>query len=190
MDTNLVPIGQIIKEAKSAGATFGHGDPRTHLAYLTKLRLLPQTVRRRIGGAIVGCYPSSAVSTILSIEQLKADGLTYPQIRQELGLSSQNAFRSPAFLPAVPSNLSFLIIGLLLGFLLAGRQSAPAPATAAVPAAKAVQTAATPLSRSTVLFTSNPSESADGTIYILAVPKQNLDNLGKFNINYLNSASN
>lgn len=97
------------------GANFGFGDPKTHLAYLTKLHLLPQTVRRKIGTEIAGCYPDYVADLLLRIESLRASGLTYPQIKYKLENPASNN---------QPYALAFLVIGLILGYLL-GVQKSP-----------------------------------------------------------------
>ena len=106
--TNLLPISQIIKQARIMGANFGFGDPKTHLAYLTKLHLLPQASRKKIGQDIVGCYPEYVVDLLMKIEGLRAQGLTYPQIKFKLENPVGNQ----------PYVVAFLIVGLILGYLL------------------------------------------------------------------------
>lgn len=157
---NLLPISQIVEKATAAGVTFGFGDPKTHLAYLTKLRLLPQAVRRKINQEIEGCYPEEVISQMRKIEELKKQGLTYREIRFYLQT-----------LPAVSSHQAtpgvvFLLIGLFLGYLLA--ISAPAAAKMQTPTAPLAATAQSP---------------ADQSIYLIAVPNPHLYKLGKLDIN-------
>ncbi len=202
MDTNLATIDQIIDNARQAGATFGHGDPKTHLAYLTKLRLLPQTVRRKIGDRIIGCYPPSVVNQLLNIEGLKSQGLTYSQIKYQLATTNEvqvfNPIPSPLphySSPALSQSgnaVAFLIVGLFLGFLTATINSnhlatqTQASATTQATALPTTQPSLDSSSQNLVrLVTNGQTESAD-TVYIIALPQQNLDKLGKININYLN----
>ncbi len=159
MDTNLVPISQVVKAAQT---------DKVHLAYLTKLRLLPQTIRRKIGDHIEGCYPESVIPLLSKIENLKNAGLTYSQIKFQLRDEP-----TPAYAVAQPqsSPLVFLFIGLILGYLLAAsRPVSPQPSTAI---------AVSPLDEtSKAMLPDNP-------IYLIAVPKQNLYHLGTTNINDL-----
>lgn len=122
MDENLLTIDKIIKKARLMGASFGHGDPKVHLAYLTKLRILPQSIRRKVQGKIQGCYPESVVSTILKAEELKNSGLTYSQVRWQL----TNPIL-PNYNYSLLNQGLLLIVGLLLGFLVGtGQLKAPA----------------------------------------------------------------
>lgn len=233
MTDNLLPISQIIKQSRAIGVTFGHGNPKIHLAYLTKLRLLPQSVRRKIGNKIEGCYPESVIPLLKQVEELKDRGLTYSQIRfqiqenqiqetgsgmqvkkQETGIWERTPFSPnsplPASLPisnfqnpvsfpvshylnpASGSNvLAFLLIGLLLGYLLAiSNLSRPSSASPASPVTndKSLITSVSPLDDQTKtmlgIITNNQTETQN-PIYVIAVPAQNLDRLGKININQL-----
>lgn len=143
MDTNLLPIGQIVKLT---------GTDKTHLAYLAKLRLIPQAIRRKVGEKIAGCYPLEVIDKVQKIETLKDRGLSYSQIKWELNDSK------PAFnFNWNVSPLVFLFIGLILGYLLSGgnKPSAVTPAVAA----------------------DLPKE-----VYLLTVPDQNLYKLGKIDL--------
>lgn len=158
---NLLPISQIVEKARVAGVTFGFGNPKTHLAYLTKLRLLPQAVRRKINQEIEGCYPEEVVSKVKQIEELKKQGLTYREIRFYLQAL-------PAFSHQATSGVVFLLIGLFLGYLLA--ISAPAAVKMQIPTAPLAASAQSP---------------TDQSIYLIAVPSPSLYKLGKLDINSL-----
>lgn len=148
MEKNLLPIGQIAKTVKT---------DKIHLAYLTKLGLLPQTIRRKIAGKMTGCYPDWAVSQIRKIEDLKNSGLAYSQIKTPAPVYNLNP-------------LALLIIGLLLGYILA------------------TSNPSTSLRASQQLATSFPplDETSSTMLKVLiAVPKQNLYKLGQININEL-----
>ena len=182
----LLPIDQIIKTARALGISFGPGDPKSRLAYLTKLHLLPQTIRRKVAGQIVGCYPESVISTLKKINQLRTEGLTYSQIRFRLPESQELTptalppiFPPPStpprrpFLPA-SNSFSFLLIGLILGYLLAS-SGHPSPTDTS----PAVNLPREPLT------VSSPPSADSGPIYLLALPNQNFYKIGKTDINNL-----
>lgn len=175
MDTNLVPINQIAKAAKT---------DKIHLAYLTKLRLLPQTIRRKVSGKIQGCYPASVVALVHKIEELKDQGLTYSQIRFQLTQPESVLSATPfAVAPAIvqpTSPLALLIVGLLLGYLLATRPPSGAAALTQVPVSPIDINSQTMLK---VLKDNGPAQS--GPIYVIAVPAQNFSKVGQTNINDL-----
>lgn len=205
---NLLPISEIIRQAQKSGATLGHGDPKIHLAYLTKIRLLPQAVRRKVDGQIVGCYPESVVPLLKKIEEMKQAGLTYSQIKfqihntglvkSEMGnrkldtkaeIENWGYHLSSHFSPQnLTSQLSsptsngfaFLLIGLLLGFLLAVNNHT-------VPASQQSTTASLPTNNnvSPVIKLVNGENSSSDPIYLIAIPNQNLYKLGKTDINLL-----
>ncbi len=170
MATNLLPIDQIVKRAREQGASLGHGDPKVHLAYLTKLKLLPQTLRRKIGDKIQGCYPDYVLPLLSKIENLRSKGLSYSQIRFQL--NENQTLVTAQYPPSSNQGLAFLIIGLILGFLLATSNS--------IPGYKPTEVPTTDLQK----IVSNQSSSSD-PIYLIAIPNQNLYKLGKININEL-----
>lgn len=204
----LLPIPEIIRSAKKIGAAFGHGDPKIHLAYLTKLRLLPQTVRRKIGTEIVGCYPTSVISQIKQIEDLKSTGRTYSQIRSifasqtiDSGFSQtpkhcENAsFTLPSFGNSanfVPhsNSLVFLIIGLILGYLLSISSVSQSKLSLfqnradltdnSIESLKTLDTQS-----SQMIQIQGSSNGQNQPIYLIAVPKQNFEKLGTTNISKL-----
>ena len=143
----LFPINQIIKTAKANGINFGAADPKTRLAYLTKLRLLPQAIRRKVGSQVSGYYPVDVVDRLSRIERLKDAGLTYPQIRYELAKATENHF-------APNSGLVFLFVGLILGYLLNNKTS-PVPTVSATKVPESL--------------TIN-SSTGSGQVYLIAIP--------------------
>lgn len=150
---NLLPISQVTKITET---------DKVHLAYLTKLRILPQTIRRKINGAIHGCYPESVIPLIKRVEELKSQGLTYSQIKL-------NFAYQPVTAPKNTNSFAFLIIGLLLGYLLAINNVHPEtvrPVSAVSPLDQNNKTMVEP-------------------IYLIPVSKQNFDKLGTVNINDL-----
>lgn len=178
MAINLLSIDQIIKRARDQGAYLGHGNPKVHLAYLTKLKLLPQTIRRKtrlpdgqVGDKIQGCYPDYILPLLSQIENLRAKGLTYPQIRYQL--NENQAVVTPQASISPNQNLTFLAIGLVLGFLLASTQGNPEFQPLKVTATNSPD----------VVFSQNLTSS--DPIYLIAIPDQNLYKLGKININEL-----
>lgn len=181
MQNNLLAIDEIIARARKSGTFLGHGDPKVHLAYLTKIRLLPQTLRRKIGTKIVGCYPEQILTTLKKIEELKSSGLSYSQIRYQLQGSAPVL---PGFLPVYPlthdrySSLAFLLIGLILGFLVATNYSGGN--------IKMAQATALPENTNTTLVKVESGQtSSPEPIYLIAIPEQNLYKLGETNINLL-----
>lgn len=203
MQNKLLSISETIAQAKKSGAYLGHGDPKVHLAYLTKIRLLPQAIRRKAGDKIIGFYPDYVVLLVSKIEGMRASGLTYSQIRYQLQNETQDSssgiqvrkqesgskvfpvssFQYPVSFPgssilnpaSVSNGLAFLLIGLILGFLLANNNNLTTKsAQAAIP----VQTDDSIVKK--VYASDNPGSDP---IYLIAIPDQNLYKLGKANIN-------
>lgn len=155
----LVPIDKIAKQS---------GTTKIHLAYLTKLGLIPMTIRRKINGKMAGCYPDSVITQLQKIEELKNKGLAYGQIKGSLA--------TPAFsFNFNVSGLSLLLIGLILGYFLATNTGVVTSASA-LTAKLDVQRQAT----STVL-----ASGKDQPIYVIALPQKNLDKLGKMDLSAL-----
>lgn len=209
--TTLLPIPQFIETARRQGAVFGGGDAKIHLAYLTKIGILPQALKRKIDAEIVGCYPAEAIQTLLKAEQMKNSGMTYSQIAKLL----QRTATAPALSPVLDqppvadimsvnnvspkqfNNLSFisspsflyLVIGLLFGLLLSSFNS---QGLAQLQKQTNLTFAQPPVlsdyerqSNQILNTTSGASQQEQQPIYVIAVPKQNLDKLQKTNINYL-----
>ncbi len=113
LSDQLIPIRQIIKLS---------GTDKTHLSYLAKLHLIPSAIRRKLSdGKISGCYPESVVGTLQKIEDLKNQGLNYSQIKAQLGIINSSAKeQSGKFnLALAYTSPIFLIIGIILGYMLA-----------------------------------------------------------------------
>ena len=163
----LIPINQIAKLA---------GTDKIHLAYLTKLRLIPQTIRRKIGNKITGCYPENVISLIPKIEELKNMGLTYSQIRYELNEIPKQAMapggvqHDTSFQYSHSNSLAFLVIGLVLGYILFALNGINNSNTNTSLAVKNVQAAEVP---------------QDQPIYLLAIPNKNLYKLGQMDLTSL-----
>ncbi len=217
--SEILPIDEIIKEARrqarlaedpaKRGASFGHGDPRVHLAYLTKLGLLPQSIRRKVNGQLTGCYSKETINKILEIEKLKGKGMSYSQIKLHLtmddrklkivpedgGSKIEPQYLSSTFdsqplsstfnhLASNQSNgVAFLLIGLFLGFLIALGSSKNSPA----PLAQGTQVVPDTSSANLIKLTSSQNPTGSEPIYLIAVPRQNFSNLGKMDINSLNN---
>ncbi len=167
LSDQLIPINQIAKMA---------GTDKIHLAYLTKLRLIPQTIRRKVGNKITGCYPENVISLIPKIEELKNMGLTYSQIRYEL-----NEIPKPLQGKQESSNpLAFLIIGLVLGYVLFSLNTIN---NSMVPKnTQAVMAAETLPEKNPIITT---SQDGDQPIYLIAIPNKNLYKLGQTNLTSL-----
>lgn len=211
MQDQLIPIDQIVQIAQQQGVTFGHGSPKIHLAYLTKLRLLPQTVRRKIGRNIKGCYPTSVIATLQKIEQMKNSGLTYSQIKYQLSNFVQTNSHSSShpeigrLVSAEPnlsiitsgSGLAFLAVGLLLGYLLTNANPPSSAGSVAIRSQLVPSKAEGSVESTNLVKNQNQQEiyqlttiresasEATEPIYLIAMPKQNLDRLGKMDINSL-----
>ncbi|MBI3887435.1 hypothetical protein HY310_00010, partial [Candidatus Microgenomates bacterium] len=178
LSDQLIPIDKIAKQA---------GTDKIHLAYLTKLRLIPQTVRRKVGDKISGCYPAFVVSQIKRIEELKTRGLTYSQIRFEMDNKSlvtnnepiienfsrqSNNFSQQNFNPMV-----YLVIGLILGYVLFSLNSINN--NLSNKDNKVVTMANTLPSETDVqkvmkVSVAGESDPASSQVYLIAVPNKNL----------------
>lgn len=180
---NLLTIPEFIKEARKQGASFDSGDPKIHLAYLTKLGLLPAAVKRKINGSMQGCYPESEVQTVLEVQRQKQSGSTYSQIARiqpnvptpkiEQPLTIWNPKSSDFVLHLKPSNFAYLILGLVIGIIVSTLN------TSGLAALK--QNDNLSLNQSVSLS----EKSGNSDVYLIAVPKTSLDKLGRTNINYL-----
>lgn len=177
MTDRLLPIGQIIQRAKNRGINLGQGDPKIHLAYLTKIGLLPKAVKRKVTGKMTGCYPLSALSTLEQIENRKMAGQTYSQIRfqtlEEYWIDGNDQAKMEGSIWG--QGIAFLVIGLVLGYLLAtvgvSRQTE-----------RAFQTAGLPAGQAGIIKSDSRGEEP---LFVIAVPSQNLYRLGKTDINLL-----
>lgn len=186
----LLPIPELIKRAKAMGVNFGPGNPRTHLAYLAKTHLIPPAIRRKIEGKITGCYEQNVLELLLKIEEMKAAGLSYSEIKWQLSNQSpmtSNSFSLSSYVPKITPEKWFnpaiyLIIGLLLGYFFAVNRIAAVPESLA----------GLSFSPADNNFVSTPGKATgqgtgDSSVYIITLPGQHLDNLGKTNISRLES---
>lgn len=114
--TNLISIDELIKAAKKAGVGFGKIDPYNRLRYYTKMSLLPHMERRKAkNGQIKAYYPAGTVQKLLTIEKLKAQGLTNDQILSELNKRThtlKDMLRSKLTRPAVLLIIGALVLGV------------------------------------------------------------------------------
>lgn len=159
MDNNLITIDKLITQT---------GTTKTHLAYLTKLGILPNAVKRKINGAIIGCYPQDSVNKIAEIQQMKNQGITYSQISKTTPTSIKTLKQvqgDTEFLIKIkPSNFAYLTLGLIIGILVSTLNTSGLAA----------------------MKQANNIELNDKSgVYLIKVPKQNLDKLERTNINYL-----
>lgn len=192
--SNLYTITEFIDKARALGINFGNGDPKIHLAYLTKIGLLPQTTRRKINGCISGCYPQESLSTLIEIENLKNKGFSLAQISKSLNSNKPSLYQP--FTPVFDSNFSipqkstspavlFLIIGILIGFLMANFNSQT------MANMNKVENMALSAKSGLTNFQSQTNQTLNAVsgnqqpIYVIAIPKQNLDKMDKTDIKYL-----
>lgn len=180
----LLPINEFIKEARRQGASFGSGDPKVHLAYLTKLGILPNATKRKINGELQGCYDQELIMKVLEVQELKDKGMTYSQIAKSVDnkslkvmeptpLSLFNPNTSNFILHMKPSNFAYLALGLVIGVLVSTLNTSGLNAMNQTPS----------LSLGQPIEIKN--QTGEPELYMIAVPKQNLDKLGKTNINSL-----
>lgn len=180
MSNQLLTISEFIEAARKQGASFEGGDAKVHLAYLTKLGLLPSAIKKKIKGEIQGCYPSDALTKLLAIQAMKNSGITYSQMSKTstalaqptqtlLPIKQDNVFA----LHIKPSNFAYLALGLVIGVLVS---------TLNTSGLNAMHTTSNLNLNETVKL---GAKTDDSNVYLIAVPKQNLDKLGKTNINYL-----
>lgn len=197
MQNNLLAINEVISRARKSGVFLGHGDPKVHLAYLTKIRLLPQTVRRKIGDRIVGCYPEYVIPLLSKIEEMKSARLTYSQIKYQLQNQTQDPGKLPFSSSPLPasfleshypnplsgshSSITFLFIGLILGFLLAVNSNN----SALVPNRQISATLPENHNSQPAIRIVEGGNATTDPIYLIAIPNQNLYKLGKTDINLL-----
>ncbi len=194
MTEELLTSDALITRAKEAGVDFGLANPKIRLAYLAKLKLIPAALRRKIGGKLTGCYPPTVVSRLKQIEQLKAHGQSYSQIRFSLDSTTTLTKTSPS-----PSNhtygVAFLIIGLILGYLVAAvRGPATTPATvlgtttsSLVKDVSASNSTLDPTTQEVIRIVNGKKSLGDkNQIYIISLPEEkNFSSLERTNINQL-----
>lgn len=197
---DYISTTELLSASLSRGFDLGKGQPREHLSYLTKIGLLPPAKKKRNSrGFIEGYYPLTVIDRLEALSKMKNQGMTFSQMKWVLDgrksmfeagtikqLPSSNFypqdptstvnplsfnFSSPQF-----SYLPILIIGILLGYLLAvSRGSALPPMINGV--------SAQDLTVSPTASTSQPAiDTNTESIYVVSVPKSHFGNLDK-NIN-------
>lgn len=188
--TNLISIDELIATAQDLKISLGAGNAKVHLAYLTSIGLLPKTTKRKVNGEIIGCYPQSVIEKLQQINDLKKQGLSYSQMKLVISNPNQVSsfplqYSSPhlTLSPVNFSGLAFLIVGLILGYLLAFQNFAKSGPS--VPSFKSADISDLPGGNKIKLSTITNS-SDNQPVYLIVLPKQNLDNLGKIDINSLN----
>lgn len=152
--TDLITIDELIAQTNSS---------KIHIAYLTKLGILPNAVKRKIDGKLVGCYPKDSLTKILEVKSMKDTGITYSQLAKSPVQVLQPIHHDPAVTIQVkPSNFAYLVLGLVIGVLVSTLNTSG-------------------------LATMKETESLplESDIYLIGVDKHNLDKLDKTNINYL-----
>lgn len=211
MTQKLITTDELIERVKNRGVNFGKGSPKIHLSYLSSLGIIPPAQKRKVDNTITGCYPEDVVNTIEKIEGWKNSGLTYSQIKIRLqteALSSEKpleqiksyvATSASSYIRSTSAhNLVFLLIGLFLGYLLAftgiNHQTQLNSDKLSARSNNLINNAASsPVDESTsqvlTIVNTESRKNADAEpIYLIAVPKQNLEKLGKTTIlNLLNN---
>jgi DNA-binding transcriptional MerR regulator len=211
MTQKLITIDQLIERAKNRGVNFGKGSPKIHLSYLSSLGIIPPAQKRKVGNQITGCYEEQTLNTIEKIESWKEAGLTYSQIKVRLetealsndkpleNLKNYVAVSAGSYIRSTSAhNLVFLLIGLFLGYLLAftgvnHQNQLNADKLSSRSNNLMSNTSTSPVDESTsqvltIVNTERGKNANAEPIYLIAVPKQNLEKLGKTTIlNLLNN---
>lgn len=211
MSQKLITTDNLIERAKNRGINFGKGSPKIHLSYLSSLGIIPPAQKRKVGNRITGCYDEQILNALEKIEGWKNAGLTYSQIKVRLeteslagekpleNLKNYVATSAGSYVRSTSAhNLLFLLIGLFLGYLLAftgvnHQNQLTSEKLSARPNSLITTNASSPVDDSTSqVLTIVNTESGKNTnvepIYLIAVPKQNLEKLGKTTIlNLLNN---
>jgi|SRR3989344_1346840 len=78
---NYLTVNQLISLAKAQGVTFGSAAPKVHLAYLSKLGLIPGAVKRKYNSEVVGHYPAETLTTLSEIQKMKEKGISYSDMK-------------------------------------------------------------------------------------------------------------
>src|SRR3989344_3719317 len=97
----LIPTQEIIAKAKTAGVSFGNGNPYERIRHLIKLGILPHMVRKIPDepsalsvqrSAVIGHLPEWSVKRLVYIDKLHQNGLTFEQIAQRIQKLEQARF--------------------------------------------------------------------------------------------------
>src|SRR3989344_1027093 len=78
---NYLTVNQLISLAKAQGVTFGSAAPKVHLAFLSKLGLIPGAVKRKYNSEVVGHYPAETLTTLSEIQKMKEKGISYSDMK-------------------------------------------------------------------------------------------------------------
>ena len=86
MNEFLLPIHEIIKQAKNQGVDFGKGNPQNRLRYYTKHSLISQAKRKAVAGtssrSTIAHYPRSIIKKLLTIQHLRKKGIPIKKIQE------------------------------------------------------------------------------------------------------------
>jgi len=126
MSAQLISLSQILAAARHQEINLGKGNPEEHIFYLAKRGLVPKATRKRVKGKVEGYYPAWILDQLRKIAGLKSKGISYSQMKLYLQ-SEENHSPSPRALtlPLTSNNLAILVIGLILGYLLAQNSASP-----------------------------------------------------------------
>ncbi len=164
--SNFLTLSELIALAKNQGVSFGRSDPKVHLAYLAKLGLIPPALKRKSNGKLEGHYPLFVLDNLTDIEKMKNDGLTYAQIKAHRGGSNMT---TPNLTPS-PYPILMLVLGLILGFLLAQVNR---------PVSSAINLSTLP-----VQFQKGTIDNGTSSLYLISIPNNqgNLNKVGTIDI--------
>lgn len=171
--SDLITIDELIGQT---------GSSRIQLAYLTKIGILPKALRKKINGKLTGCYPKSVIPKLSEANQMKDKGITYSQMIKTQGnlTMDQSLEIAPSITPAEftirlrPSNFVYLIVGLIIGIFVTNLNS------------NMSTNLNSPFEKiKSGNYSLASPQSANEPLYLIAVPKHNLDKMDKTNINYL-----
>lgn len=191
-EQKLIPISDFITLAQSQGVDFGTSDPREHLSYLSKIGLLPHTIKRKgHAGKIEGHYRPDDLKILLHIYNTKGSGISYAQMTKLAAISGSiapferaNLYYDQANFTQSPKQHNFnqpvvyLIIGLLLGHIMTLSNSVPsflAPKDSSN--IKNIQSYA-------LTYGNNKSNN---DVYLVTLPKKNFSQLDKVKVTDLES---
>ena len=110
----LIPTQEIIAKAKTAGVSFGNGNPYERIRHLIKLEILPHATRKTVKDPIsglektVGHLPEWSVKRLVYINKLHQEGLNFEQIAQKIRRLEKTKLarlsaKEPIALPSISS---------------------------------------------------------------------------------------
>lgn len=115
----FISIDKLIKQAKAKGVNFGTGDPYNRLRYYTKIGWLPHMLRKADkNGDIKGHYPKSSLETLVTIENLKSQGVDNEEIAKKLENKTKkesviNFLKSPDIKKQIVTYSTLLLLFLI-----------------------------------------------------------------------------